>query len=215
MIDYLHNYIVAAGDSGWEDLIVVVIFAGLAILRAIFSSLTKKKEQKNQQELQDSLRQRRRQSQKRYKPLDEQGRPTQQPHQHRTFQVDPEPVKSDRQQIKSEPITIDTLQIEDEPKNNGLQRYKERIEQAKRKALAQRRIAQQVMMKSKKATHPQDAKSQTKHVKPTAAQAPHKNTSNDISPQPIEINLLLSNPENLRSAFILTEILNKPLALRN
>lgn len=224
MIFNFHHFVIAAGTSGWEDFIVVIIFAGIAVLKAIFSSVTNKKEKEKQRQLQDRLKEQRLERQKKYKPLDAQGRPVNGSRRHPQDQSVParktpkralrddvsEPIPVSENILEAQPVTLD---IEpDRRHEDPMLRYKKRIETAKQQALAHRRIAQQVLAKSRTPVQrPQPSKQ-----KPYMAAA-HKNIPvvEPVADTPVfEINQLISSPENLRSAFIFTEILNKPLCLR-
>jgi hypothetical protein len=215
----LDNLVIAAGGSGWENFIFIIIFAGIAVLKAVFSSATEKKQQEDRSKLKEQWKQRRFRSNEqkttRFKPLIPQGD---------SIGYDQSVASVSKNSEKTRYIAADSSS-ENEEYNHGLndyiaepsaiEKYKKRIELAKQRAIAQKRLAQQIRQKAvkQKALQTDLSKQYKAQTQKISTQKPiQRSVINQYDD--IDLATMLSNPKNLRTAFILSEILNKPISTR-
>ena len=200
MLDRLFENILAKG--GWQEFIPLLIIFGIFLFKSIakfkFDKDEDSQEQRPVQQPPSAP-----QSRPKYAPLDEQGkvikRPQPQPQRQAPAQ---RPIRRP-DSFHAAPLAPAQAKVMPDHDHSAefaaIRKYKqEELAKKKKRAAQQRLIAQQIRQKAAKA---QD--SAPKH-EPEILEAV----------EPITLENFTSHPQNLRTAFVLSEVLGKPIAMR-
>ena len=211
MFDWIFENILAKGkQEGWKQFIPLLVIFGIFILKNLGGLKFNKKEDDEQL---DRIRQARKQPSgstgNRYAPLDEDGRAVKRPSP--TSRQD-EPERQQLRRGSGEPIAPAQAKIMPEHDHTkefaAVKRYQARQAALKKQMAAKQRLASQIRQKTK----PKPAPKVVKARRPEPDRVEELEiieTASDIS-----VDDFVANPQNLRTAFIMSEVLGKPIAMR-
>lgn len=203
MFDWIFENILAKNDKpgGWKEFIPILVIGAIFILKNLGNLKFNKKEDDEQL---DRIRQARKQpsgsTEKRYAPLDENGRATRRPAQ--TPRDVGEPIAPAQAKIMPE---------HDHTKEfAAVKRYQARQAALKKQMAAKRRLAAQIRQKT--APKPKPAPRVVKAKRPEPERIEELEIIETASK--VTVDSFVANPQNLRTAFIMSEVLGKPIAMR-
>ena len=206
MLDGLFENILAKG--GWQEFIPILVIGAIVVLKFLGKLISDKAEDAGKQR--PAQRPPSAQPRRPYAPLDEQGKVIKRPQPRPQRQ--PQPLRQAPAQrpirrpdsVYGEPIAPAQAKIMPEHDHTlecaARKKYQqEQVAKKKRQAAQQQRIAQQIRQKA------------VARPKPTTRPAPELIEESE----PITLENFTGQPQNLRTAFILSEVLGKPIAMRD
>ncbi|OQA02221.1 MAG: hypothetical protein BWY69_01166 [Planctomycetes bacterium ADurb.Bin401] len=221
MIEHVKNLIAAKNGEGWEQLIIIAVVFGFAILKKLFSALKEYSEkQQTQQQPRREETARPAAARKRYY-ADSEFKTIEQLREEKIAQIRaaygiPEPVKHIPKRVQEEIEREKARQQElrsEEIRQEELRRQDIRSEEIRREQ--EMRIEPPPIhipaKKKKKAFQPQTVQP-TEYLRHETA-PPHK-AKRTVESKEYEQIISFESPRDLRSAILYQEILGKPLALR-
>jgi hypothetical protein len=207
MLDRLFEYILAekGKPGGWKEFLPLLIILGIFLVKNLSNFKFGKDEDSNQQRPAQEQPPSDPQSGSMYAPLDDQGRVVQrsQTQQQRRTPPVQRPIRRP-DSIHAAPIAPALAKLMPEHDHSAelaaKKKYQqEQLAQKNKRAAQQRLITQQARQKAAKAQEP----------------APKHEPEILEAVEPITLENFTSHPQNLRTAFILTEVLGKPIAMRD
>lgn len=222
MIEHVKNIVAAKNGEGWEQLIILAVVFGFAILKKLFSALKEYAEKQQTQQQQQPRREetaRPATPRKRYY-ADSEFKTIEQLREEKIAQIRaaygiPEPGHA--------PQRVHEEIEREKARQQELRREEIRQEELRRQEIRREEIRQEQQMriepppihipakKKKKAVQPQTVQP-TEYLRHETA-PPHK-ARKPAESQGYEQIISLSSPQDLRAAILYQEILGKPLALR-
>jgi len=200
MLDGLFENILAKG--GWQEFIPILVIGAIVVLKFIGKLISDKVEDAGKQR--PIQRPPSNQPKRRYAPMDEQGRVLKRPQPQPQRQAPVQRPIRRPDSVYGEPIAPAQAKLMPEHDHTlefaARKKYRqEQLAKKKKQAVQQRRIAQQIRQKA--AAEPKS----TPKPEPEVSQAA----------EPITLENFTGQPQNLRTAFILSEVLGKPIAMRD
>ena len=201
MLYGLFENILAKG--GWQEFIPILVIGAIVVLKFIGKLISDKGEGADKQR--PAQRPPSAQPNRRYAPMDEQGRvlrrPEPEPQQQRQVPAQ-RPIRRP-DSVHGGPLAPAQAKLMPEHDHTlefaARKKYRqEQLEKKNQRIAEQRRIAQQVRQRAAKAQEP----------------APTPDLEIIESEEPITLDNFTRHPHNLRTAFILSEVLGKPIAMR-
>lgn len=206
MFDGFFDILAKNGKSGgWKEFIPLLVIFGFFMLKNLGNLKLKKGDSEDKKRPPDQPPSRR------YAPLDEKGRAISRLEPARRV----EPVRQELRREPARPLAPAQAKIMPEHGHaeefTAIKRYKAKQEMRKKHLADQRRIAEQLRQKA--ATK---AKPVARKITPKEPERPIDGTLEIIeSASEVTVDSFISEPENLRTAFIMSEVLGKPIAMRN
>jgi hypothetical protein len=207
MLDRLFEYILAEKDKprGWQEFLPMLVIFGIIIMRGLAGKFKfGKDEDAGEQRPAEQQPPSAPESGPRYAPMDEQGRVIQRPQTERQRRTPPaqRPIRRP-DSVHAAPIAPAQAKLMPEHDHTlelaARKKYQqEQLAQKKKRAAQQRLIAQQIRQKAAKAQE----------------QAPKHEPEILEAVEPVTLENFISQPQNLRTAFVLSEVLGKPIAMR-
>ena len=200
MLYGLFENILAKG--GWQEFIPILVIGAIVVLKFIGKLISDKGEGADKQR--PAQRPPSAQPNRRYAPMDEQGRVLKRPQPQQQRQVPAQRPIRRPDSVHGGPLAPAQAKIMPEHDHTlefaARKKYRqEQLEKKKKHAAQQQRIAQQIRQKAA--------------AKPKPATRPTPEVIEES--EPITLENFTSQPLNLRTAFILSEILAKPIAMRD
>ena len=214
MFDWIFENILAKNDKpgNWKEFIPLLVIFGIFILKNLGGFKFNKKEDDEQLErIRQSRKQPNESARKRYAPLDEDGRAVKRPSQ---TSRDVEPAAQHLRRDVGEPIAPAQAKLMPEHDHTkefaAVKRYQARQAALKKQMAAKRRLAAQIRQKT--ASKPKPAPRVVKAKRPEPDRMEELEIIETASE--VTVDSFVANPENLRTAFIMSEVLGKPIAMR-